>query len=163
MCEVHTVNHNHVFKERARCSRYYVWIITLNRRNLTRGVFVIDIINLVGVMTPRSILVGDFPLLHDYSVAFNQRLQNYKFRKLSTNLAVACWPRSTLCLGIAWSWQTTLADCQCDLRGTSNLDAILEWCLNFSDCWVGPRLFGAMLRFEQLGALGLYIARITEI
>ena len=104
-------------------------------------------------MTPRSILVGDFPLLHDYSVAFNQRLQNYKFRKLSTNLAVACWPRSTLCLGIARGWQTTLADCRSDLRGISKLDAILEWLLNFSDCWVETRLFGTMLRFEQLGAL----------
>ena len=48
--------------------------------------------NLVGVKTPRSILVGDFPLLHDYSVAFNQSLQNYKVSKLSTTLAVACWP-----------------------------------------------------------------------
>ena len=41
--------------------------------------------NLVGVKTPRSIRVGDFFLLHDYSVAFNQRLQNYQVRKLSTN------------------------------------------------------------------------------
>ena len=44
--------------------------------------------NLVGVETPRSIRVGDFPLLHDYSVAFNQRLQNNKVSKLSTNPAV---------------------------------------------------------------------------
>ena len=116
--------------------------------------------NLVGITTPRSIRVGDFPLLHDYSVAFNQRLQNCKFSKLSKNPAVACWPRSTLCLGIARGWQTTLADCQRDLRGTSKLDAILEWRLTFSDCWVEPRLFGTMLRFEGLGTLG---ARITKI
>ena len=74
--------------------------------------------NLLGIKTPRSIRVGDFPLLRDYSVAFNQRLQNYKVSKLSTNPAVACWPRRTLCLGIARGWQTTLADCQRDLRGT---------------------------------------------
>ena len=77
--------------------------------------------NLVGVKTPRPIRVGDFPLLHDYSVAFNQRLQNYEGSKLSTNPAVACWHRSTLCLGIARGWQTTLADCQRDLRGTSEV------------------------------------------
>ena len=119
--------------------------------------------NLVGVKTPRSIRVGDFPLLHDYSVAFNQRLRNFRGIKLSTNPAVACWPRSTLCLGIAPGWQTTLADCQRDLRGTSRLDAILEWRFNFSDFWVEPRLFGTMSRFEELEALGSDIARITEI
>ena len=119
--------------------------------------------NLVGVKTPRSIRVGDFPLLHDYSVAFNQRLQNYKVSKLRTNPAVACWPRSTHCLGIARGWQTTLADCQRNLREKSKLDAILKWRLTFIDCWVEPRLFGTMLRFEQLGALGSDIARTTEI
>ena len=118
--------------------------------------------NLVGVKTPRSIRVGDFPLLHDYSVAFNQHLQNHKVSKLSTNPAVACWPLSTLCLGIFRGWQTALADCQRGLRGTSKLDAILEWRLTFSVCWVEPRLFGTILRFEQLGALGSDIARITE-
>ena len=43
-----------------------------------------------------------------------------------------------------------LADCQRNLRGTSKLDAVLEWRLNFSDCRVEPRLFGTMLRFEEL-------------
>ena len=81
--------------------------------------------NLVVEKTPRSIRIGDFPLLHDYSVAFNQRLQNFRGSKLSTNPAGACWPRSTLCLGIVRRWQTTLADCQRDLRGTSKLDVIL--------------------------------------
>ena len=117
----------------------------------------------MGIKTPRSIRVGDFPLLHDYSVAINQLLQNYKFSKLCTNPAVACWPRSTLCIGIAPGWQTTLADCQRDLRGTRKLDAILECRFNFSDFWVEPRLFGTMSRFEELEALGSDIARITEI
>ena len=39
--------------------------------------------NLVGIKTPRSIRVGHFPLLHDYSVAFNHRLQNCKVSKLT--------------------------------------------------------------------------------
>ena len=56
--------------------------------------------NLLGIKTPRSIRVSDFPLLHDYSVAFNQRLQNCKVRKLSTIPAVACWPRSTTVLAL---------------------------------------------------------------
>ena len=85
-------------------------------------------------MTPRLIRVGDFPLLHEYSVAFNQRLQKFKVRKLSTNPAVTCWPRGTFCLGIAGGWQTTLADCQRNLRGTSKLHTILEWRVTFSDC-----------------------------
>ena len=118
--------------------------------------------NLLGIKTPRSIRVSDFPLLHDYSVAFNQRLQNYKVSKLSTNSAVACWPRSTLCLGTARGWQTTLAHCQRDLRGTRKLDAILEWRLTFRDCWVEPRLFGTMLRFEELGALQFHTGFSTH-
>ena len=47
-----------------------------------------------------------------------------------------------------------------ELRRTSKLDAILDWRLAFSDCWMGPRFFGAVLRSEQMGP---DIARTTEI
>ena len=60
-----------------------------------------------------------------------------------------------------------IANAVVELRGTSKLDAILDWRLTFSDCWVVQgavqRLFGAMSGFEQEGALGSDIVRIAEI
>ena len=49
------------------------------------------------------------------------------------------------------------------LRGKSKLDAILDWCLTYSDCWVGPHLSGAMSTLELVGATESDIERLAEI
>ena len=65
--------------------------------------------NLVAVKTSRSILDREVLLLQSFKSVFIQRLADRKVDALTSNPAVDCWPRGTLCLGIAPGWKTTLA------------------------------------------------------
>ena len=157
-----------VFNERRRSLRFCVLKNCMEQAQVHASGFRYGH-NLVGVKTPRSIFIGDFLLLHDNREGGDTLSTNvFKIIKLANWAHIQLLPAvlsASFVLALLGAGKASLliANAVVDVRGTNKLDVILDWRLSCIDCWVGPRLFGAMLRFEQLGALGSDIARIAEI